>query len=380
MRPTYAEIDLRAIAHNLQQIRAKVAPAGIMAVVKANAYGHGALEVARAALASGATHLAVALVEEGIELRAAGVKAPILVFGGTVPEQAPLFLEHDLIATVYERQGAGALAQAAQRAGKSARLHVKVDTGMGRVGVAWEEALPFLNWLAGERGLQIDGIYTHFATSDDKDKAFAELQLARFAEVAEGVEAMGLRVLRHAANSGAILDLPGSYFDLVRPGVMMYGYYPSPYTSRSVPLRPAMTLKSRVLYVKRVERGTSVSYGRQFIAAQETTIATLPVGYADGYNRLLSNRGEVLIRGRKYPVVGRVCMDQIMVDLGPESDIHPGEEVVLFGRQGDQEVSVYSICEKLQTIPYEVTCWVSARVPRVHTWSPLTGEGDEQER
>lgn len=380
MRPTYAEIDLGAIAYNLQQIRAKVAPAGIMAVVKANAYGHGALEVARTALASGATHLAVALVEEGIVLRAAGVSAPILVFGGTVPEQASLFLEHDLIASVYERQGAGALAQAAQRAGKSAWVHVKVDTGMGRVGVAWEEALPFLNWLAGERGLQIDGIYTHFATSDDKDKAFAELQLARFVEVVEGVQAMGLRVLRHAANSGAILDLPGSYFDLVRPGVMMYGYYPSPQTSRSVPLRPAMTLKSRILYVKRVERGTSISYGRQFIAAQETTIATLPVGYADGYNRLLSNRGEVLIRGRKYPVVGRVCMDQIMVDLGPESDIHPGEEVVLFGRQGDEEVSVYSICEKLQTIPYEVTCWVSARVPRVYTWSPLTGEGDEQER
>ncbi len=379
MRPTYAEIDLGAIAYNLQQIRAKVAPAGVMAVVKANAYGHGALEVARTALASGATHLAVALVEEGIELRAGGLKAPILVFGGTVPEQAALFLEHDLIATVYERQGAHALAQAAQQAGKAARVHVKVDTGMGRVGVAWTEALPFLNWLAGERGLQIDGIYTHFATSDEKDKAFAELQLARFAEVLEGVQAMGLRVLRHAANSGAILDLPGSYFDLVRPGVMMYGYYPSPHTSRSVPLRPAMTLKSRVLYVKNVERGTSISYGRQFIAPQATTIATLPVGYADGYNRLLSNRGEVLIRGRKYPVVGRVCMDQIMVDLGPESDIRPGEEVVLFGRQGDEEVSVYSICEKLQTIPYEVTCWVSARVPRVHTRSPQSGEGNEQE-
>jgi len=350
-----------------------------MAVVKANAYGHGALEVAKIALASGASHLAVALVEEGIELRAKGVKAPILVFGGTVPEQAALFLEHDLTATVYEREGAQALQRAAERVGKKASVHVKVDTGMGRVGVAWSSALPFLRWLAELKGVQIEGVYTHFATSDEKDKAFAELQLARFTQVLQGVQAMGLRVLRHAANSGAILDMPASYFDLVRPGVMMYGYYPSPHTTRSVPLRPAMTFKTRVLFVKRVERGSSVSYGRQFIAPQATTIATLPVGYADGYNRLLSNRGEVLIRGRRYPVVGRVCMDQIMVDLGPESDVCPGDEAVLFGRQGDEEVSVYSICEKVQTIPYEVTCWVSARVPRIHIWPPQSGGANEQE-
>lgn len=350
-----------------------------MAVVKANAYGHGALEVATTALASGASHLGVALVEEGMELRAQGVKAPILVFGGMVPEQAALFVENDLTATVYTPQAAEALAGAAQRLGKAATVHVKIDTGMGRVGITWSEALPFLRWLAAQEGLRVEGMYTHFATSDEKDKAFAELQLARFRQVVEGVEAMGLRLIKHAANSGAILDMPESYFDLVRPGVMMYGYYPSPHTSRSLPLRPAMTFKTRVLFVKKIARGTSISYGRQFIAARPTTIATLPVGYADGYNRLLSNQGEVLIRGKRYPVVGRVCMDQIMVDLGPESDVLPGEEVVLFGRQGDEEVSVYSICEKLGTIPYEVTCWVSARVPRVYTRSgSLNGDGDER--
>ncbi|MCR4439812.1 MAG: alanine racemase [bacterium] len=379
MRPTCAVIDLGAIAYNLGQIRAKVAPARIMAVVKANAYGHGALEVATTALASGASYLGVALVEEGMELRAGGVKAPILVFGGTVPEQAPLFVENDLTATVYTLQAAEALAGVARRLGKTATVHVKIDTGMGRVGVAWDEALSFLRWLTAQPGLRVEGVYTHLATSDEKDKAFAELQLARFRQVVDGVEAMGLRLIKHAANSGAILDMPESYFDMVRPGVMMYGYYPSPHTSQSVPLRPAMTFKTRVLLVKKVARGTSISYGRQFIAPRPTTIATLPVGYADGYNRLLSNRGEVLIRGRRYPVVGRVCMDQIMVDLGPESDVQPGEEVVLFGRQGDEEVSVYWICEKLGTIPYEVTCWVSARVPRVSTrGGPLNGDGDEQ--
>ncbi len=378
MRPTWAEIDLGAIAHNIAQIRAKVAPARVMAVVKANAYGHGAAQVAATALASGAQYLAVALVEEGIELRAEGVKVPILVFGGMVPEQAPLFARHGLIATVYTREAAQALAQEASRTNRAVPVHVKVDTGMGRVGVDWKEAVPFLRWLAGVEGVRVEGIYTHFATADEKDKAFAELQLARFQQVLEGAQELGLRLLRHAANSGAILDLPASYFDLVRPGVMMYGYYPSPEVSRSVPLRPAMTLKTRVLFVKRVERGTSISYGRQFIASEPTTIATLPVGYADGYNRLLSNQAEVLIRGRRYPVVGRVCMDQILVNLGPESDVQPGEEVVLLGRQGEEEISIYAICEKLRTIPYEVTCWVSSRVPRVYLGQPAGKESDER--
>ncbi|MDZ7337187.1 MAG: alanine racemase [candidate division KSB1 bacterium] len=376
MRPTWAEIDLGAIAHNIAQIRKKVSPARVMAVVKANAYGHGAAQVATAALASGADYLAVALVEEGAELRAQGVKAPILVFGGTVPEQAPLFAEHHLIATVYTREAVEALAKEARRANRPMPVHLKVDTGMGRVGVDWKEAVDFLRWLASVDGIRAEGIYTHFATSDEKDKAFAELQLARFNQVLVGAQQLGFKLLRHAANSGAILDLPASYFDMVRPGVMMYGYYPSPEVSRSVPLRPAMTLKTRVLFVKKIERGTSISYGRQFIATESTTIATLPVGYADGYNRLLSNQAEVLIRGKRYPVVGRVCMDQIMVDLGPHSEVQPGEEVVLLGRQDEEEISMYSICEMLRTIPYEVTCWVSARVPRVYVGQPTGDKSD----
>ena len=367
MRPTVAEVDLAAIAANVQEVRKKVAPAQVMAVVKADAYGHGAVPVARVALRSGASRLAVALVEEALELREAEIRTPILVFGGVFLDDANLFAKYDLEATVYTEQALAALGQAGRELGKPVSVHVKVDTGMGRVGVAWDEAPEFVEKVLKTEGVALTGLYTHFATSDEADKRYAHLQLRRFQKILERLESGGVRVpLVHAANSGAILDLPEATFDAVRPGVMLYGYYPSPETSESVPLKPAMTFRTQVLYVKRVEPGTSVSYGRKYVAKRRTKIATLPVGYADGYNRLLSNQGEVLIRGRIYPVVGRVCMDQILVDLGPDSPVQPGDEVVLFGRRGDQEVSVYSICEKLHTIPYEVTCWVSKRVPRVY--------------
>jgi len=367
VRPTYAQVDLSAIAFNLKRIAEKVAPARIMAVVKANAYGHGALEVARVALETGASYLAVALLEEGIELREQGIKAPILVFGGAFPDEMGEFLQHDLDVTVYSERQIKALSQEARRLGKRARVHVKVDTGMGRVGVAWQEAVPFAQRIVRNPYLYLVGLYTHFATSDMKDKSFACTQWERFSRVIQELEDSGVQVpIKHAANSGAILDLPETYLDMVRPGIMIYGYYPSAETTESVPLRPAMTLKSRVIQVKEVPEGTGISYGHTYVTPRATRIATIPVGYADGYNRLLSNQGEVLIRGRKYRVVGRVCMDQIMADVGLDSDVQVGDEVVLFGRQGDQEVSVYDICRKLHTIPYEVCCWVSARVPRVY--------------
>lgn len=367
MRPTFAEVDLSAITYNLQQIENKVAPAKIMAVVKANGYGHGMLEVARAALKQGVSYLGVALLEEGEQLRQAGIDAPVLVFGGVVPEQSNSFLDNHLDATVSNRRVAESLQKAARATGLRARVHVKIDTGMGRVGVDWRQAADFIKEIAAIDELDLIGVYTHFATSDERDKTFAHLQLQRFREVLNRVREAGIHIpIVHTANSGAILDLPETYFDMVRPGVMMYGYYPSAETSESVSIRPAMTLKTRVLQISEIEPGMSVSYGRRFIAQEKTRIATLPVGYADGYNRLLSNRGEVLIRGKKYPVVGRVCMDLIMADIGTYSDVREGDEVVLLGRQGDEEVSIYSICEKLQTIPYEVTCSVSERVPRVY--------------
>ena len=367
MRPTVAVIDLKAIRSNVQSVVQKVKPARVMAVVKANAYGHGMPEVAKTALDAGADYLAVALVEEGIGLREAGILEPTLIFGGFFPDQAKLFVQYDLDATLYSVRNGEALAKAARLLGRRARVHVKIDTGMGRVGVPWEKAADFVAEVAAMDALELVGVYTHFATSDERDKTFANLQLERFRWVLKQIESRGISIpIKHAANSGAILDMPEAYFDMVRPGIMLYGYYPSFETTESVPLQPAMAFRSKVLFVKEVEKGTSVSYGRKFVAPRKTTIATIPVGYADGYNRLLTNQGEVLIAGKKYPVVGRVCMDQILVDLGPGSQVREGDDVLLFGKTPEGEVSVYDICRKLGTIPYEVTCWVSGRVPRIY--------------
>jgi len=367
MRPTFAEIDLGAIAFNLSGVQKKVSPASVMAVVKADAYGHGAAAVSRLALQQGVSYLGVALADEGVSLRQAGIGAPLLVFAGVDADEAHFYPQCDLEATVYEPVALAALEKAARAANRAVGVHVKVDTGMGRVGVAWQRAVEFLGELARKEMFEIRGLYTHFATADERDKTYAQLQLTRFKQVIEQAEARGIRVpLKHAANSGAILDMPESYFDLVRPGVMMYGYYPSNETSESVPLQPAMTFKTRVLHVKSIERGEGVSYGSRFVAGRRTTIVTLPVGYADGYNRLLSGRGQVLIGGQRLPIAGRVCMDLTMADAGPDSRIRVGEEAVLFGRQGAEEISVQSICELLGTIPYEVTCWVSKRVPRLY--------------
>jgi alanine racemase len=367
VRPTRAEIDLGAIAFNLQGIRKKVAPAGIMAVVKADAYGHGALQVSRLALQQGAEHLAVAVVDEGVALRKAGIEAPILVFGGFSPEDAPLFIDYDLEASLFEPRSLALLKTAALKRNRAAKVHVKIDTGMGRLGVACHEAAAFIEALIREEALELRGLYTHFATSDHLDKSFANLQLLRYKAVVDELEGKGIQVpLKHTANSAAILDMHESYFDMVRPGIMMYGYYPSAETSESVEIQPAMAFKTAVIQVKTINRGESVSYGRTFITDKPTTIVTLPVGYADGYNRLLSNRGQVLIRGKRYPVAGRVCMDLIMADAGDEKNIKIGDEVVLFGTQGNEQISVASICKLLDTIPYEVTCWVSKRVPRIY--------------
>jgi len=370
MRPTRAEINLGAIAFNLQGIRRQVAPAGIMAVVKADAYGHGALQVSRVALEEGASYLAVAVIDEAIALRKAGIEAPLLVFGGFSHEDARLFVDWELDATVFDRQGLALISQAARKRNRPVRVHVKADTGMGRLGVDFREAVPFIEMVRNTEGVELTGLYTHFATSDALDKSYANLQLLRYKSLIDELASKGIRIpLKHTANSGAILDMPGSWFDLVRPGIMMYGHYPSAETTGSVEIHPAMSFKTAVIQVKQIERGQSVSYGRTFIADRLMTIATLPVGYADGYNRLLSNRGEVLICGRRFPVAGRVCMDLIMAAAGAGDEIRTGDEVVLFGRQGDEEISVASICELLGTIPYEVTCWISKRVPRVYMHS-----------
>ncbi len=367
MRPTVAEIDLTAIANNIKAICSKVSPAKVMAVVKADAYGHGAVQVAKVALKNGASSLGVSCVEEGIELRKGGITEPILIFSGVSLNHAEMYLQNDLEATLYTKQDLQNLKKTIQRIGKRATVHINIDTGMGRVGINWSEAVPFIEQLMSEENIEIKGLYSHFATSDHMDKSYAYLQLSRFKNVVSALEEKNIHIpCKHIANSGAVLDIPEADFDMVRPGILIYGYFPSLTTFESIKIEPAMTFKTQVLYIKKLGRGESVSYGRIFISDKDTEIATMPVGYADGYNRLLSNKGEVLINGKKFPVVGRVCMDLIMVDLGLDHDVKIGDDVILFGKQNTEEITVRSICEKCNTIPYEVTCWVSGRVPRIY--------------
>lgn len=365
---TVAEIDRQAIAHNLRAIKKRVAPAKVMAVVKANAYGHGVGAAAQLMVEQGVDYFGVARIEEGMELREQGISQPILVFGGFFEEQIAEALKFELELTVYDRQRAQLLSQRASDFGKPARVHIKSDTGMGRVGAPWQSTTQLAEQIVELKHIEVVGIYTHLSSSDESDSTYSNMQLARFRKIIADLESKNINIpLKHAANSGAVLNLPESYFDMVRPGVSLYGYYPSAETRRTgLSLKPAMSIKSRVIFTKEVEKDTFIGYNRTYQTVQRTIVATVPIGYADGYNRLLSNRGEVLIRGRRFPVVGRVSMDQITVDVGPASQIRVGDEVVLLGRQGNEAITIYEICEKVNTIPYEVTCWVSERVPRVY--------------
>ncbi|MDI6638023.1 MAG: alanine racemase [Bacillota bacterium] len=375
-RPTVAEVDLASIGRNIAAIRRRIGPGPeIMAVVKADAYGHGAVQVATTALTSGATWLGVALVEEGVVLRKSGIIAPILVFGQLFPSQARRALRYSLSCTVSTYEFAEALSVAATQEGKKGKCHIKVDTGMGRIGVLPRQAASFVRRVAMLPNVEVEGIYTHFATADADDKSFAREQLSRFMEVIETLRTMGVQIqFRHAANSAACVEMPEARLDLVRPGILMYGL--SPFSTerfqkvkREMDIRPALSLKTRVSFVKRVPAGTPVSYGSTYVTREDTVIATLPVGYADGLSRGLSNRGEVLIRGRRLPIVGRICMDQCMVDAG-NLEVEVGDEAVLIGRQGDQEISAEEVADKLGTISYEVVCAISKRVPRVYSSQP----------
>lgn len=363
---TYVEIDLEAIRWNLGQIQRKVSPTKVMAAVKADAYGHGLLEVAELAVAHGVEHFGVARPEEGIQLRKHGIEASILVFGGFFDDNIDQLLQHDLELTLFDLPRARLLSDRARRRNQVAKVHIKVDTGMGRVGVPWQQVVDFTKQILELENIEVVAVYTHFAASDSEDKTFAVKQLQRFKTAIDELEKEGIRIpLKHAANSGAVLDMPDSYFDLVRPGVSLYGYYPSLETSGSIPLKPAMRVKSRVIAIKEVQAETPISYNMTYHTKERTKIATVSIGYGDGYNRLLSNKGEALIGGRRYPVVGRVCMDQITVDVGPDSAVEVGDEVVLLGPQGREEITIWEMCNKLNTIPYEVTCWFSARLPKV---------------
>lgn len=369
-RPAWIEIDLAALRNNVRELRRITDPrAGVMAVVKANGYGHGVEEVSRAALESGASWLGVALLQEALALREKGIDAPILVLGYTPAEYAEDVVRNDISQTVTTWDDAVALAAAARRLGKKARIHVKVDTGMGRLGFYPDRnTLEIIYRLAHLPGLDVEGVYTHFAAADEADKAYTEEQFARFQGLLKQLAARHLFIRwRHCANSAAVLDLPYTHLDLVRPGITLYGLYPSPHVRHDlVSLKPVMSLKTRLAFVKEVPEGSKISYGCTYIARRRTRIATIPLGYGDGYSRLLSGKSEVLIKGVRAPVVGRICMDQLMVDVGHIPDVEQGEEVVLMGRQGDDEITADELADRLGTINYEVVCMLSVRLPRIY--------------
>ncbi len=363
----YARIDLDAIAYNVAALKQRVGPdRELWAVVKANAYGHGALPVARAALAAGASRLAVARIAEGAALRQAGVTAPILVMGYHLPAEAEAAVAHDLIVTVNDMAFARALAQQAHDVGKRAPVHVKVDTGMGRFGRLPDELLPFLEEVTRLPQLRLEGLWTHFATADERDKTFAREQYAIYRQAADQARQHYDIPYLHVANSAAILDLPETWLDAVRPGIAIYGLYPSTEVHTDLVLRPALTLVSHVGRVRTLPAGASVSYGRTFIARRPTTVALLPIGYGDGVHRLLSNRGQVLVHGQRAPIIGRVCMDNIMVDVTGVAGVQEGEEAVLIGQQGEERITAEEVAAWAETINYEVTTSLLPRATRVY--------------
>jgi alanine racemase len=382
---TWAEINLEAYAHNIRELkRITRPPARLMAVVKANGYGHGAAEVAREALQNGAQYLGVARINEAIPLRQAGLEVPILIFGYSPPDLAPVLMDYELTQTVYSLSTASALSEQATRKGEKINIHLKVDSGMGRLGFllettngtphdnAAQNPVREIEAITRLPGLTVEGIFTHFATADSADKSYADLQLDRFMDLLNRLQKEGLEPpLRHAANSGALIDMPGSHLDMVRPGIATYGLHPSnEVNKRIVDLKPVMTLKSKIIHLKRVAPGFNISYGITFQTKNHTTIATVPVGYADGFNRLLSSRGHMLVHGRRAPIVGRVCMDLTMLDVGGISEVALEDEVVVLGKQGNESVTADEIAASLDTINYEVVSTITARVPRVYLKNP----------
>jgi len=363
-RSTRAIVNLAAVGHNIAAVRKKIgSERKLMAVVKADGYGHGALEVSLSALRSGADCLGVALPEEAEPLRKAGIDVPILVLGLIRSDEASKVVDFELEQTVCTLELAEALDQTARNESIKIDVHVKVDTGMGRIGVLPRDALPFVRKVSALKNLRLKGVFSHLSCADERDTTFAQKQIGIFDHVVREIEASGVRIpQKHLANSAGILALPESYYDLVRPGIMIYGLYPSREVRRSIHLIPAMTLKTRIAYIKTVPSKTPISYGRTHYTTGDTVVATLPVGYGDGYNRGLSNQGFATIHGRRTPLIGRVCMDMCMLDITDMEDVNPGDEAILFG----ESPSVDEIANSLGTINYEVVCAVSKRVPRLY--------------
>jgi len=371
MRPTKVIIDLGKLKHNIKTLKSIInKDTSMMAIVKANAYGHGLLQISKGVAESGVEWLGVALPEEGMELRKSGLSIPILVLGDVSKEQCEISVENDLTQAVPSLITAYHLNEIALRTGKKARVHIKLDTGMGRIGFYKISDLKnAVKEMKKMEGLSIEGVFTHLATADEEDSKYTIEQINRMENMLKVISGCGIQVKWvHVSNSAGILMYPQAQYNMVRCGISMYGYYPSNYVREKVKvcLEPILQWETRILFIKSLEAGSSVSYGRSFIASSTRKVATLPVGYADGYNRLLGNRASVLIHGKRAPVIGRICMDQMMVDITDIPDADIGDQAVLLGEQGKEKITADELADLCGTISYEILTSISDRVPRFY--------------
>ncbi len=369
IRPVWAEISLDNLAHNMREIRRVAKSKDIMAIIKADAYGHGAMDVAPVLLENGATSLGVAVITEAIELRKAGIKDPLMILGYTPLTFSKEIIKYDIQQTVFTFEYAKALSNEAQKLGITAKIHIGLDTGMGRIGfLPNEESVNEVYAISKLPNIEIVGLFSHFSSADEEDKDYTYEQLDKFNNFYHELTKKGVKPkIRHIANSAAIIDLPETHFEAVRPGLILFGYYPSEEIHKEkIHLKPVLTLKTDVVHVKTMEKDMYISYGRKYKTEKESIIATLPIGYADGYTRLLFNKAKVIINGKLAPIVGRICMDQCMVDVTDIGEVKVGDEVILIGQQGNVKFDADDIAELLGTINYEIICMIGKRVPRVY--------------
>lgn len=368
---TWAEVDLDAIAHNIREIRKITNPnAQIMAVVKADAYGHGFLEVTRTLLENGADRLAVAVLQEGKQLRSRGVTVPILLLGASMENDIDDIINFDITPSVCSYEFAKAISYISEKKEKITKIHIKLDTGMSRIGFVVSEnnsqIIDEIEKITKLPYIEVEGIFSHFATSDEQDDSYTRLQFSRFMSVVQALEKRNIHIpIKHICNSAGIMMYPEMHLDMVRPGIILYGLYPSNEVDKTrLDLIPAMTLKSKITFVKKVEAGRGVSYGKEYITNKVTKIATVPIGYADGYLRKIAKEGKMIVHGKKVPIIGRICMDQCMIDVSDVHNIERGDEAIIFGREG---ITIDDLAQWLDTINYEISCVIGKRIPRIYT-------------
>jgi alanine racemase len=366
MQPTKVIVSLKAIKNNIEAIGEKIGKGvKILACVKTDAYGHGIEKVSKA-IRQDADYLAVASVNEGILLRNIGIKLPILVLNCILKEELKNIVKYNLTQTLCSFEMACALNKASSKRNKIAKVHIDIDTGMGRIGIRPPDVIDFIKKVKKLNNLNIEGVYTHFPSADD-DEHYTHNQLKSFEGLIKNLEAIGIDIpLKHTANSAAIMNFPKTHFNMIRPGLMIYGYYPSPLVKRTVKLKPAMSLATKIVSLRELPKGASISYGRTHTTSRPSMIATLPMGYGDGYSRALSNKGQALIRGEKVPIVGRICMDQTMIDVTKVPKAKIGDEVVLIGKQNNKTITMEEVASLAGTIPYEITCMIGKKTKRTY--------------